>query len=117
VKDPEHQPAPTWPGKDGNKYVDRAALEEYYKPWAALVDKGVGVHCGECGCWKETPHGVLLAWFNDLADVLTSHKIGYALWEFSGTFGILDSQRRDVVYEDWYGHKLDRKYLDILMKH
>jgi len=117
VKDPEHQPAPTWPGKEGNKYIDRAALEEYYKPWAALVEKGVGVHCGECGCWKETPHAVLLAWFNDLADVLTSHKIGYALWEFVGTFGILDSQRRDVAYEDWYGHKLDRKYLEILMKH
>jgi aryl-phospho-beta-D-glucosidase BglC (GH1 family) len=117
VKDPEHQPAPTWPGKDGDKYVDRAALEEYYKPWAALVEKGVGVHCGECGCWKETPHGVMLAWFNDVADVLTSHKIGYALWEFVGTFGIVDSQRKDVAYEDWYGHKLDRKYLEILMKH
>jgi endoglucanase len=117
VKDPEHQPAPTWPGKDGDKYLDRAALEAYYKPWIELAAGGTGVHCGECGAWKLTPHNVLLAWFNDLADVLTSHKIGYALWEFSGTFGILDSQRQDVAYEDWYGHKLDRKYLEILMKH
>lgn len=117
MKDPEHADKPVWPGKIGDQYFSRASLEEFYKPWIELVEKGVGVHCGECGCWSKTPHDVFLAWFTDVVDILTTHKIGYALWEFRGTFGILDSQRADVAYEDWYGHKLDRKYLDVLMKH
>ena len=58
-----------------------------------------------------------LAWFGDVLDILNSNQIGYALWEFSGTFGVLNSGREDVVYEDWYGQKLDRKLLDLLKKH
>ena len=31
-------------------------------------------------------------------------------------FGILNSGRSDVDYEDWYGYQLDRKLLDLLMR-
>jgi endoglucanase len=89
-------------------------MEEYYKPWLDLVKKGVGVHCGECGAWKATPHDVFLAWFGDVLDILTTNGIGFALWELKGDFGILNSNRADVQYEDWYGHKLDRKLLKLL---
>jgi hypothetical protein len=74
------------------------------------------VHCGEAGCYNRTPHEVFLAWFSDVLDILTGHGIGYALWNFRGSFGILDSGRKDVAYEDWNGHKLDRKLLDLLKK-
>jgi hypothetical protein len=77
----------------------------------------VGVHCGECGCWNQTPHSVFLAWFGDVLDILTSHNIGYALWNFQGDFGILDSRRRDVDYQDFHGHKLDSQLLQLLQKH
>jgi len=30
---------------------------------------------------------------------------------------VLDSGRSDVAYEDWHGHKLDRKFLNLLMKY
>ena len=33
-----------------------------------------------------------------------------------GAFGLLDSGRGDVAYEDWQGHKLDRKLLDLLQQ-
>lgn len=115
-KDPESMPAPTYPGQRGNQAVNREALETYYQPWVDLMKSSVGVHCGECGCWKKTPHDVFLAWFNDVTDVLTSHKIGFALWEFVGDFGILNSGREDVAYEDWYGYKLDRKLLNLIQK-
>jgi endoglucanase len=116
-KDPDNLPMPKWPGQVGNEYLSRALLEEAYRPWIALANKGVGVHCGECGCWIKTPHDVFLAWFNDVLDILTQNKIGYALWEFSGDFGILNSRREDVVYEDWYGQKLDRKLLELIKKY
>ena len=100
----------------GNTYFDRAKLEDFYKPWIELVNKGVGVHCGEGGCWRRTPHEVFIAWFTDVTDILSSHKIGFALWNFIGDFGVLDSGREDVNYEDWHGHKLDRKLLTLLTK-
>jgi aryl-phospho-beta-D-glucosidase BglC (GH1 family) len=115
-KDPSQAPAPVWPGTIAGTYFSRESLENYYKPWIGLAGKGVGVHCGECGCWKKTPHNVFLAWFGDVTDILSKNGIGYALWNFRGDFGILDSGREDVVYKDWYGHKLDQKLLDLISK-
>ncbi len=114
-KDIENLPEPKWPGKVGDQYLSREMLEEFYAPWIDLVKQGVGVHCGECGCYNKTPHDVFLAWFGDVLDILTDNGIGYALWNFSGSFGIMDSGRTDVDYEDWYGHKLDRRLLNLLM--
>ncbi|MFL5741549.1 MAG: glycoside hydrolase family 5 protein [Flavisolibacter sp.] len=113
-KDPEHLPLPQYPGQVGNQYLDRKLVEQYYQPWIDMLNKGVGIHCGECGCWNKTPHDVFLRWFSDVLDILTRHQIGYALWEFIGDFGILNSGREDVSYEDWHGLKLDRKLLDLL---
>jgi endoglucanase len=116
-KDPSKAPTPVWPGTIEGKYFGREQLEEIYKPWIALLEKGVGVHCGEGGCWRNTPHEVFLAWFGDVVDILTKNNIGYALWNFRGDFGILDSGRADVKYADWYGHKLDSKLLDLLKRY
>ncbi len=116
-KETDNLPEPKWPGQVGDKYLSRAMLETQYEPWIALTKQGVGVHCGECGCFNKTPHAVFLAWFEDVLDVLTTNGIGYALWEFRGSFGMLDSGRADVAYADWYGHKLDRKLLDLLKKY
>ena len=112
-------PTPEWPSHDekGNVKWDRKRLEKHYEPWGELVKQGIGVHCGEAGCYNRTPHNVMLAWLNDTLDILTKYDIGYAVWEFRGSFGILDSQRKDVVYEDYHGRQLDRKMLDVLQKY
>jgi aryl-phospho-beta-D-glucosidase BglC (GH1 family) len=115
-KDIDSLPEPKWPGQVGDRYLSRTLLEEYYKPWIDLAKSGVGVHCGECGCWNKTPHQVFLSWFTDVVDILSTNKIGFAVWEFIGDFGIIDSGRTDVAYEDWHGHKLDRKYLELIRK-
>lgn len=108
-------PEPVWPGgwNFGIPW-SRQTLEGHYKNWAKLLTKGVGVHCGEGGAFNRTPHDVVLAWLRDVLEVLTSLNIGYALWNFRGSFGILDSQRQDVAYEGWHGQQLDRKLLDLL---
>ena len=112
-------PMPTWPmlDKNGKDRKDRAFLEKLFEPWGELSRKGIGVHCGECGCYNKTPAPVFLAWFTDVMDILKGHNIGWALWNFRGTFGILDSGRSDVKYEDWQGHKLDRNLLAMLQKY
>ena len=116
VKDIDTMPMPKWPGQVGDRYLSRDLLETYYKPWIELSQQGVGVHCGECGCYNKTPHEVFLSWFDDVLDILHLHHIGFALWEFRGSFGVLDSGRADVAYVDWYGHKLDKKLLNLLRK-
>ena len=113
---PDDAPYPNYPGTINGKKYDRKYLEDFYKPWTDLVKQGVGVHCGECGCYRETPHEIFLAWFGDVIGILTENNIGYALWNFKGDFGFLDSGRKDIAYEDWYGHKLDRKMLELLQK-
>jgi endoglucanase len=103
-------PEPAWPGNGW----DRKRLEEHYAKWADLAKKGVGVHCGEGGAFNKTPHTVVLAWLRDVLEILTGHGIGLAMWNFRGSFGIIDSGRNDVQYEDFHGHKLDRKLLSLL---
>jgi endoglucanase len=39
---------------------------------------------------------------------------GWALWNLRGSFGFLDSERRDLDYENFRGHKLDRSMLELL---
>lgn len=112
-RDPGTLPRPKWPDGPG---ADRQFLEDLYQPWFELIDAGVGVHCGECGSYSKTPHEVFLAWLGDVLDVLSERGIGFALWEMRGDFGILDSNRSDVDYEDWYGHRLDRALLELLRR-
>ncbi|MGL6226671.1 MAG: glycoside hydrolase family 5 protein [Thermoguttaceae bacterium] len=109
---------PTWPivSKTGKVIWDRQRLEQHYAPWGRLVQEGTGVHCGEIGCYNRTPYNVMFDWMSDTLEILASHNIGYALWEFRGTFGILDSGRQDAQYVDYHGHQLDKKYADLLVR-
>ena len=107
---------PDMPNFDG--YWDYDRLYAHYGEWARMAEEhGLGVHCGEGGCYIHTPHDVVLRWFDNVMDILMGYNIGYALWNLRGAFGILDSGRKDVRYEDYRGHQLDRKLLDILRRH
>lgn len=111
----EDWPIPGWPGAlhDGRPW-GRLELERFYRPWIELAEKGVGVHCGEGGAFAYTPHKAFLAWFTEVLEILTAANIGYALWNFRGSFGVLDSGRADVEYIDWHGHQLDNQLLRLL---
>jgi endoglucanase len=107
---------PTWPLKDARGQVwDRKRLErEYVEKYRPLVRKGVKVHVGEWGVYNKTPHDVALGWMRDSLAVWKRAGWGNALWNLRGDFGVLDSGRADVAYEDYKGHKLDRKMLELL---
>ncbi|MCG3150541.1 MAG: hypothetical protein PCFJNLEI_04027 [Verrucomicrobiae bacterium] len=100
-----------------SEWQDRAWLQQrFIAPWQNLQATGVGVMVGEWGAYHRTPHSVVLRW---AADCLANWKEagwGWALWNFRGRFGILDSERTDVRYEDFEGHKLDRQFLQLLQE-
>ena len=107
---------PTWPLVDDKGQTwDRARLQhEYIDKWKPLQALGTPVHVGEWGCYHDTPHDVALGWMSDCLSVWRQAGWGNALWNLRGNFGILDSGRADVHYEDYKGHKLDRKMLELL---
>jgi len=120
MKDRTDWPEPQWPGAldDAGYRWDRSRLDTFYSPWRDLLAQGVGVHMGETGGSHRTPAPILMGWLADVLGVCSDLKIGFALWDFLGEskFGILDSERTDVAYEDWYGHQLDRKMLELLQR-
>ncbi len=98
-------------GADWNRERIRHQL---IRPWQQLEAMGVGVHVGEWGAHHFTPHAVALGWMRDLLAEWRAAGWGWALWNFRGSFGVLDSERRDVAYEGFRGHQLDRAMLETL---
>jgi endoglucanase len=107
---------PTWPLKDDRGTTwDRDRLKlEYIDRYRPLVEKGVQIHVGEWGCFNKTPHAVALAWMSDCLSLWKEAGWGNSMWNLRGSFGVLDSGRTDVNYENYKGHKLDRKMLELL---
>lgn len=107
--------APSWPPDPANPAEGKQRLYNLVvKPWKELESLGVPIHVGEFGVFNKTPHAVALAWIQDQLDLWKAAGWGWALWEFDGTFGVLNSGREDVAYEDFRGRKLDRKMLELL---
>jgi endoglucanase len=91
-------------------------LRKRLGPWQTLERDGVGVHVGEWGAFNRAPHKVVLAWMEDCLDVWKSAGWGWALWNLRGAFGVMDSDRPDVNYENYQGHRLDREMLTLLQR-
>lgn len=112
---PRHQL--TWPlDADGQHYGRQYLLQMQEHSWTPLLQQGGKVFIGEFGCHNRTPHAVALAWLRDNLDVFRQLGWGWALWNLRGSFGILDSGRDDVEYEDFHGHRLDRQMLRLLQE-
>src|SRR5882724_11623403 len=107
---------PVWPMVDASGVRwDRAKLrQELVEKWTPLVAQGVPVHVGEWGCYTQTPHAAALGWMTDLLALWKEAGWGWSMWNLRGAFGIVDSNRPDVAYENFHGHKLDRKMLELI---
>ncbi len=116
VRGAESWAEPSWPLKlNEQSTIDKERLrKERIVPWQQLAKKGVGVHVGEWGAFSRTPHAVVLAWMRDCLQLWKEAGWGWALWNLRGDFGVLDSNRTDVAYEDFRGSKLDRQMLQML---
>lgn len=108
---------PTWPLIDakGRTWNRETLRQELITKWQPLVQRGVPIHVGEWGCLNQTPHDVALAWMTDLLALWKEAGWGWSMWNLRGRFGIVDSDRADVKYEEFRGHRLDRKMLELLL--
>jgi endoglucanase len=112
----DNVPLPTWPLQDatGHVIVDKQTVIKLFAPWSEAAQAGIPLHFGEMGCDKNTPPAVVYAWYNDSLDVINGLRSGWALWNFRGPFGILDTGRAGTDFKKWHGHQLDAKLLSLL---
>ena len=97
--------------------ADGSALllfETYQDNIALAREYGIAFMVQEFGVYNKTPHEVTLAFLSDLMKLLNANGIGWSLWNFTGSFGILDSDRTDCAYEDFEGSQLDAEMLEVL---
>lgn len=111
---------PTWPL---SPEMARARAWIYEQPDETFAKYGeprkfgYPVMVGEFGCYNKLKHETCLAWMEHCLKLWKEHGLGWAIWNVDGAFGFLDSSRTDVEYENFHGHKLDRKMLELLKKY
>ncbi|HJR81709.1 MAG TPA: cellulase family glycosylhydrolase [Anaerolineales bacterium] len=116
---PDHAraPAPRYPGlRWQGRIWDRAALRDSYKSWREVEKRGVRIHIGEFGCFNRTPNDVAMRWYADLFGILKEFGWGYAMWNFQGSFGIIEHRRPGAKLELVDGYNLDRALLDLMIE-
>ena len=99
-----------YPGHQGMEYLYRT----WFHRWDEAVTNGTWTMAGEFGVVSTVPHPIALRLIGDYLALWKERNMGWAMWELRGTMGVLDSERKDVDYEDFHGHKLDRKMLELL---
>ena len=109
----------SWPVLDprGREFFGPARLEAQLAEWVTPATLSRGVHCGEAGVEAEVPAEHFLPYMADLLSRLTDAGIGYALWQFVGGMGLLDTGRPGMRTERWHGHDLDVELLELLKAH
>ncbi len=95
---------------------DLLPFNDYKTVVEAAKANNIPVMVQEFGVHNQTPHKVAVDFLTDIRAFFREHNLGWALWNLSGSFGILNSTRNDVVYEYYQGYYLDRKMLDALTK-
>ncbi len=77
--------------KDRNGYYDRDAMAREISPMIELGKKlGLRVHCGEFGCYANTPVELRERWYRDMASIFREYDIAWSHWEWKAGFGIVN---------------------------
>lgn len=70
-----------------NQAVLEAMLE---KPLKKARELNLPLYCGEWGCLPSVSTEARLAWYGDMRSNFEKHGIGWATWDYKGSFGLLD---------------------------
>ena len=119
VDQPAHEPGwPCSPSLDDNP--DSWLWEQPETTMAkydGIVPADYPMMIGEFGCYNKISHATALAWMEHCLKLWNARGYSWAIWNLNGPFGFIDSGRADAEYEDFEGHKLDRRMLDLLRKY
>lgn len=112
-----HGRGPAYPGRFAGKLWDKEVLRQHYSQWEAVERGGSAVHIGEMGCYRRVPNETALRWMSDTLEIFAEHRWGWALWNFDGPFGIVNSGRPDTPTSLRHGFQVDAALLDLMLEH
>lgn len=95
---------------------DLLPFDNYRKAIADASANRIPLMVQEFGVYNKTPYQVAISFLDDLCQFFRDNKLGWGLWNFNGSFGILNSGRADCPYESYQGYQLDRNMLNVLTK-
>jgi len=95
---------------------DLLPFKDYRNTIEMANQNNIPIMVQEFGVHNQTPHKVSVAFLTDLSAFFRQNNLGWALWNLTGSFGIMNSDRTDCTYESYQGYKLDRAMLDALTK-
>lgn len=95
---------------------DLLPFKDYQHIVEMASQNNIPVMVQEFGVHNQTPHKVAVDFLTDLSAFFRENNLGWALWNLTGSFGILNSDRTDCTYETYQGYKLDRQMLNALTK-
>lgn len=108
-------PMEEYPGaRYQGKLWNRQTLEDHYRSWRKMNDRGVQVHVGEMGCYDTIPNPTALAWFEDVFSLFRQYRWGFALWNFEGPFGVAGHRRPDTRWEQVGSYRIDRDLWELI---
>ena len=91
-------------------------FNDYLENFELARANNIPVMVQEFGVHNQTPHVTSVAFLTDLSRFFREQNMGWALWNLTGSFGILNSSRTDCTYDAWQGYSLDRAMLEALTK-
>lgn len=109
---------PRWPKDENDKSVlwvpkgrdKNLALQD-------CIPKGYPVMIGEFGCCAcGVDHESVLKFMGTNFEKWRARGYGWAIWDYDGPFGFVDSNRPDAEYIEVMGRKVDRKMLELMRR-
>jgi len=96
---------------------DSVYRADQLEPWIEFKEKyDIGIMVGEWGVYQMAPHDVTLEWMKDMLADWNEYDLGWAMWNFRGSFGVADSERPWAEYEEVDGVEVDTAMLRILQE-
>ena len=97
VSDPKALEELIWYEKD--RYDKQKLLESLQAALQFRDRHKVQIYCGEFGVYQLAPTLDKYSWLQDVTQLLSQEDIGYALWEYHGSFGIIGEKTERVDQE------------------
>ncbi|QQS04089.1 MAG: cellulase family glycosylhydrolase [Fibrobacterota bacterium] len=69
-----------------------AMREEIQSPLAKASETGHKLYCGEFGVIRHAPLAIRKAWLTDAVGLFEENRIGWAMWDWKGAFGVVDAE-------------------------
>ena len=91
----------------GQDHWDAARVEAEINQAADWAKQnGVPLVCNEFGVYRRAQPQDRLAWIKDVRSSLERHNIGWAMWDYSGSFGVTTKQNGKNVLDEETGKAL-----------